>query len=182
MNRVPASAPVSGEVRLDAANLTPGPAPLNVGDVTAALQRRAPPPSGGRETCDRLVTGSAAQPVRAIAVTFLATQPVLRRAVDRGVNLIVTYEPTFYRHDDETDWLEGDPVFAKKRRFIAEHRLAIWRFHDACHALRPDPIAVGFAAALGWSAPAAGTLANGFEIAPCLARELNSSIAPVSCR
>jgi putative NIF3 family GTP cyclohydrolase 1 type 2 len=66
-------------------------------------------------------------------------------------NLVISHEPIYYNHLDETGFLEGDPVFEAKRRYLEENRLAVWRFHDHWHLHRPDGIATGFARKMGWS-------------------------------
>ena len=104
------------------------------------------------DTVDTLKTGDPQQKVNAIATTFLATSEVIEQAVERGANFIITHEPTFYNHTDETHWLGGDPVYEAKRRLIEEHHLAIWRFHDYLHTLQPDPTISGLFKALGWTA------------------------------
>ena len=62
---------------------------------------------------------------------MMATLDVLERAVERGDNLVITHEPTFYSHRDTIAVLEseGDKVLAAKRKYIADHGLIIWRFH-----------------------------------------------------
>lgn len=102
-------------------------------------------------TVDTLKTGDPQQKVQAVATTFLATTEVIERAIERGVNLIITHEPTFYGHTDETQWLEGDPVYEAKRRLIEEHHIAIWRFHDYLHSLQPDPTISGLLKTLDWT-------------------------------
>ena len=53
-----------------------------------------------KETCDKLKTGSMENEVHGIAVTFMATVEVIQKAIDAGVDLIITHEPTFYEHMD----------------------------------------------------------------------------------
>jgi len=103
------------------------------------------------ETIDTLKTGDAGQNVRAVAVTFMATYEVIEQAIQLGADLIITHEPTFYGHTDETDWLEHDPVYQAKRRLIDEYHIAIWRFHDYLHSLQPDPTMVGLLKRLDWA-------------------------------
>lgn len=103
------------------------------------------------DTVDTLKTGDPQQKVNAIATTFLATAEVIEQAIERDINLIITHEPTFYSHTDETHWLEGDPVYEAKCRLIEEHHLAIWRFHDYLHSLQPDPAISGLLKALEWT-------------------------------
>jgi putative NIF3 family GTP cyclohydrolase 1 type 2 len=104
------------------------------------------------ETVDTFKAGNPDTPVTGIAVTMMATYDVLRRAADSGKNLIITHEPTFYGHLDNTNELdkENDAVLATKQSFIAEHHLVVWRFHDHWHARRPDGIQTGMIRALGW--------------------------------
>ncbi|MEP7291707.1 MAG: Nif3-like dinuclear metal center hexameric protein [Chloroflexota bacterium] len=103
------------------------------------------------ETVDVVKTGDPSQGVTGIITTFLASQAVLERAVELGANFIITHEPVFYNHLDETDWLADDPVYLAKRKLIDEHGLVVWRFHDYWHRHKPDGIITGVAQALGWT-------------------------------
>jgi putative NIF3 family GTP cyclohydrolase 1 type 2 len=103
------------------------------------------------DTVDTLKTGDPGQQVQAVATTFLATAEVIQQAIERGINLIITHEPTFYGHRDETEWLQDDPVYEAKRHLIAEHQIAIWRFHDYLHTLQPDRTFTGLFKALDWT-------------------------------
>jgi len=104
------------------------------------------------QTVDTFKAGDPDTPVTGIATTMMATYDVLRRAAAAGDNLIITHEPTFYGHKDETAALatENDAVLAAKQAFIEEHHLVVWRFHDHWHARRPDGIQTGMIRALGW--------------------------------
>ena len=103
------------------------------------------------DTVDTLKTGDPNQKVTAIATTLMATHEAIEQAIELGANLIITHEPTFYNHLDETDWLKDDPVYRAKRQLIDEHNIAIWRFHDYLHSIKPDPTFVGLLHALGWT-------------------------------
>ncbi len=83
---------------------------------------------------------------------MMATFDVVQRAAASGNNLIITHEPTFYGHLDQTGELarEHDAVLAAKQAFIAQHHLVIWRFHDHWHERKPDGIQAGMIRALGW--------------------------------
>jgi putative NIF3 family GTP cyclohydrolase 1 type 2 len=106
------------------------------------------------DTVDVVKAGDPDRPVTGVVSTFLATYDVIDRAVQLGANLIITHEPTFYAHRDETAWLAGNAVYAAKRRLIDEAGVVIWRFHDYLHALEPDATVMGFLAALGWESHA----------------------------
>ena len=104
------------------------------------------------QTVDTFKAGDPDTPVTGIATTMMATYDVLQRAAAAGDNLIITHEPTFYGHLDQTADLakENDGVLAAKQAFIAEHHLVVWRFHDHWHARTPDGIQTGMIRALGW--------------------------------
>lgn len=104
------------------------------------------------ETVDTIKAGDPETPVTGIATTMMATFDVLKRAHAEGKNLVITHEPTFYSHQDKTDVFEkeNDPVWADKLKFITEHKMVVWRFHDHWHMRRPDGIMEGVLASLGW--------------------------------
>ncbi|MEJ7605280.1 MAG: Nif3-like dinuclear metal center hexameric protein [Bryobacteraceae bacterium] len=104
------------------------------------------------DTVDTIKAGNAETPVTGIATTVMATSDVLRRAAADGKNLVITHEPTFYSHQDKIDTLqkENDAVWADKEKFIREHKMIVWRFHDHWHLRRPDGILQGVLRSLGW--------------------------------
>ena len=104
-----------------------------------------------QDTVDTVKTGNPRQPAAGIVTTFLASYDVIEAAIAKGANFIITHEPTFYNHRDETDWLVDDPIYQAKRKLIDDHGLVIWRFHDYWHAHQPDGIMIGVLRALGWS-------------------------------
>ncbi len=105
-------------------------------------------------TVDVVKAGDPSLPVSGIVTTFLATRAVIERAIDLEANLVITHEPVFYSHEDQTDWLEDDPVYQAKRRLIDDHRIVVWRFHDYWHRNRPDGIYAGVLRELGWEVSA----------------------------
>jgi putative NIF3 family GTP cyclohydrolase 1 type 2 len=117
-------------------------------------------------TVDTFKAGDPNTPVRGIAVTMMATLDVLQRAAARGHNLVITHEPTFYSHRDELGPLEteNDPVVAAKKKFIADHGLVVWRFHDLPHMTQPDMITRGIVRALGWESSQRGDTARLFQV------------------
>lgn len=102
------------------------------------------------QTVDTFKAGDPDTPVTGIATSFMATLDVLQRAAAAGRNFIVSHEPTFYNHLDETKDLAADPVFRAKMDFIGKNKLVVWRFHDHWHARQPDAIYTAFAQLLGW--------------------------------
>ncbi len=102
------------------------------------------------QTVDTIKSGDPETPVTGIATTMMATYDVLQRAAAQGRNLVITHEPTFYSHLDSTEALKNDPVWQEKEKFIREHKMVVFRFHDHWHMRRPDGILQGMTNALGW--------------------------------
>ncbi len=101
-------------------------------------------------TVDTFKAGDPAQPLAGIATTFIATRAVIEKAASLGANLIIAHEPLFYNHEDKVDWLAEDPVYQSKRRLLEETRMAVWRFHDGWHTVRPDGVLEGLLRLLDW--------------------------------
>jgi putative NIF3 family GTP cyclohydrolase 1 type 2 len=102
------------------------------------------------QTVDTVKTGDPAQKTKGIVTTFMATRSVIEKTVQAGANLIITHEPTFWNHTDETEFLKNDPVYLSKRRLIDENKIVIWRCHDYWHSYKPDPVNTGLLKELGW--------------------------------
>ena len=103
------------------------------------------------DTVDTFKAGNPDTPVTGVAVTMMATMDVLQRASAKGLNFVITHEPTFYAHLDKPEGMsENDPVWAEKRAFIEKHGMVVWRFHDHWHMRKPDGIEAGMVRSLGW--------------------------------
>ena len=104
-----------------------------------------------KDTVDTFKAGNPDTVVTGVAVTMMATMNVLQRASAKGLNFVITHEPTFYAHLDTPEGIpESDPVWAEKRAFIEKHGLVVWRFHDHWHMRKPDGIEAGVVRVLGW--------------------------------
>jgi putative NIF3 family GTP cyclohydrolase 1 type 2 len=104
-----------------------------------------------KDTVDTFKAGNPDAPVTGVAVTMMATMDVLQRASAKGLNFVITHEPTFYAHLDTPEGIpESDAVWAEKRAFIEKHGMVVWRFHDHWHMRKPDGIEAGNVHALGW--------------------------------
>lgn len=139
-------------------------------EVVELIKRRVPALDAG--TVDTFKSGDPSEPVRGIVVTFMATWKVLEQAVALGANFVITHEPTYYNGSDETEWLEGDALYARKKAFIEKHGITIWRFHDGWHRHAPDGILVGMAKKLGWEVDPGSRTPNSFAIKPQSAKTL----------
>ncbi|MEM9719205.1 MAG: Nif3-like dinuclear metal center hexameric protein [Bacteroidota bacterium] len=104
------------------------------------------------KTVDTVKSGDPSVACSGIVCTFLATTEVIKQSIDKGANLIITHEPTYYNHWDETGWLENDPVYRYKRELLENNKVVVWRFHDYWHRHTPDGILTGFLQTMGWEA------------------------------
>jgi putative NIF3 family GTP cyclohydrolase 1 type 2 len=103
------------------------------------------------DTVDTIKSGRADQAVTGIITTMFATVSVIEQAVKLKANFIIAHEPTFYNHRDDPEWVKGNEVVKKKHALLEKHKLAVWRFHDYCHSLRPDAIRYGVVKKAGWT-------------------------------
>jgi putative NIF3 family GTP cyclohydrolase 1 type 2 len=101
-------------------------------------------------TIDVFKEGNPDSRVNGIVTTMFATMEVLKQAVAKNCNLIIVHEPLYYNHADATKMFQDDPVFLEKKKYINEHNLVIWRFHDYIHSMKPDGIELGVVEKLGW--------------------------------
>ncbi|MFP4520915.1 MAG: Nif3-like dinuclear metal center hexameric protein [Fibrobacterota bacterium] len=85
-----------------------------------------------------------------VAVTFCATAEIIEEAGKKGAGIIITHEPTFYNHQDNTEGMDFCPVVKKKKELLEKYGISIWRIHDRLHKSRPDIILDGVVKELGW--------------------------------
>ncbi len=134
------------------------------------------PGSRRNDTVDTFKSGNPTNICTGIVTTFLATAEVIKRTAELGANLIITHEPTYYNHLDETDWLEEDPVYQAKLSLIENHKIAIWRFHDYWHQHRPDGILQGFLELMNWTEYVDGEIDNICNIPEMTLQDLANTI------
>jgi putative NIF3 family GTP cyclohydrolase 1 type 2 len=102
------------------------------------------------QTVDNIIAGAVETPVKGIATTMMATLDVVQRAAASGKNMVITHEPTFYSHQDQTEQLLQDPTYQFKLDFLNKNNMVVFHFHDHWHGRRPDGIATGMIRELGW--------------------------------
>lgn len=103
----------------------------------------------GSKTVDTFKAGDPGSELKGIAVCMFADMETLKEAVQRNCNFIITHEPVYYNHADETSSYQEDPVFSQKMKYIKENNLIIFRFHDHIHKTNPDGISAGMVRKLG---------------------------------
>jgi putative NIF3 family GTP cyclohydrolase 1 type 2 len=102
------------------------------------------------DTVDTIKAGRGDKVVSGIVTTMFPTITVIEEAAKRGANFIVAHEPSFYNHRDDAPWATSTAVVKQKKQLLEKHDIAIWRFHDYCHALKPDAITYGVVKKADW--------------------------------
>jgi putative NIF3 family GTP cyclohydrolase 1 type 2 len=120
---------------------------IKVSDVLAAITSGMAPIDN---TVDGLLAGSLDTTVKGIAVTFLATQEIIEKARDMGVNLIISHEGIYFSHRDKRDQLGADQVYIDKSSLLEECGMSVIRCHDYIHRQLPDRVTKGLVRVLGW--------------------------------
>lgn len=104
-----------------------------------------------KQTVDTIKAGSADQKVTGIVTTMFATIPVIQQTARLGANFIIAHEPTFYNHTDDPNWaIPNNSIVEQKQALLKQHGIAVWRFHDYWHSIKPDGISYGVAKMAGW--------------------------------
>ena len=111
-------------------------------------------------TRDRFKFGGPDTVVTGIATTFMGTFEAITRASERGLNMIIPHEDTYWNDADNTTIAEADSlVYKTKIAFMAKHNIVIFRIHDHMHRQRPDFMFSGTAREVGLD-PATETAPN----------------------
>lgn len=129
---------------------------MKISEIISKISAFHPPVDESR-TCDTVKFGDPEQECTGIVTTVYASVEVIRRAAERGANLIICHEPLFYSHEDTVDWLEGNSVYGEKAALLASHNMVVWRDHDRIHGGSParirehmDMVFYGIMQELGW--------------------------------
>jgi putative NIF3 family GTP cyclohydrolase 1 type 2 len=102
--------------------------------------------------------GAAGSSVSGIAVTWTPTMDVLRRAVAKRQNLILSLEPPFWNgkaiegRPVAQEQLEPDATYKLKKAYLEQNRLSVVNVRDGWTARAEDGQLRGLSRALGWDA------------------------------
>jgi putative NIF3 family GTP cyclohydrolase 1 type 2 len=120
--------------------------------VSQVIERIIADVPGGKlnDTVDTLKSGSGDQVVTGIVATMFATVKVIQAAAKMKANFIITHEPTFYNHADDPNWVENNTTVKEKKELLDKYQIAVWRFHDYWHRMKPDGILHGFLLKTDW--------------------------------
>jgi putative NIF3 family GTP cyclohydrolase 1 type 2 len=141
------------------------PAAVNAAQISAAelqkflvSQTRLKP-----KTVDRFIIGNPDTVITKIGTCWMSDWKTCRKAVEAGVNVLVTHEPTFYTHwdlDEKASDYYAAPEYAKnlylsqvelKKKWINSNGLVIIRNHDTMDALKDWGIPFALGQFLGYS-------------------------------
>lgn len=122
-----------------------------VGEIMDAFIAQVP--NGPFEkTVDTIKVGSRETVVTGVVTTMFTTMEIIRKAIELKANLIIPHEPTFFSGQDDTDYLQKDPVFRAKYDLMEKNGITIWRNHDYVHRMQDDGVRIGVVENLGWQA------------------------------
>jgi putative NIF3 family GTP cyclohydrolase 1 type 2 len=114
-------------------------------------------------TVDRFIIGDPSTVIKKTGTCWMSDWKTCRKAVESGVNVLVTHEPTFYTHwdlDEKEDDYYGSSAYTKqlyleqvekKKRWINENGLVIIRNHDTLDSLKDNGIPFALGNFLGFS-------------------------------
>ena len=111
-----------------------------------------------------------------IAVTFQPTLAVLQSAAEKGLNMVICHEATFWEGFDAPQIMPDDGVRQAKEQFVAENGMAIWRLHDHLHRISPEPVFTALLRTLGWTPTSGGSGLPTVEIAPTTLGDLAAHV------
>jgi len=102
------------------------------------------------DTVDTIKSGNKDQRVTGIVTTMFATINVIKETARLNANFIIAHEPTFYNHADDKGWVAKNDILKKKEELLKHYDIAVWRFHDYWHTIRPDGILTGVLKMANW--------------------------------
>jgi len=100
---------------------------------------------------DTIKAGKPDTVVTGIVCTMFATMDIIAQAKKLGANFIIAHEPTFYNHTDDKNWVKKNDVLKDKLSTLDKDGIVVWRFHDYCHQIKPEPMSYGIAKRAGWT-------------------------------
>ena len=79
---------------------------------------------------DKFLAGDPEAEVRGIGVGWMPTLGTLEEARRRGANVFVTHEPLYLSDPDPAKFIGPDHPWVKKKAWLAETRMVVYRCHD----------------------------------------------------
>lgn len=121
---------------------------MNTNDIREHLLSKAPWVNP-EATVDTVKAGDPEKEIKSVAVGWMSTIDNLRLAHEKGCDLFITHEPTFWHHSADEQPLRAEPPGISKQKFLDETGLAILRVHDIWDPWPEIGIRDSWAAGLG---------------------------------
>lgn len=99
---------------------------------------------------DTFKMGDPETPVRGVASCFMSTFDVIKRAHEKGLNFVITHEPTIWTDADLLPPAMNDPLYKLKLEYVNDNKMVLWRTHDSWHKMQPEPMNAAQNKKLGW--------------------------------
>jgi putative NIF3 family GTP cyclohydrolase 1 type 2 len=126
---------------------------IKAGDIQAHLRSLNKGWIDLDQTVDTFKSGGPDVEVTGIAVGWMSYSWALKKALDMGMNMFITHEPTYFDHRDNNPSMFEIKAVADKRRFIEDSGIVILRCHDLWDRYPDIGITDGWAKLLGFSDP-----------------------------
>jgi putative NIF3 family GTP cyclohydrolase 1 type 2 len=120
---------------------------------------------------DTFKMGDPNTPVNAVASCFMATFDVIKRAHEKGLNFVITHEPTMWTDQDFLPPVQNDPLFKLKLEYVNDNKMIVWRTHDSLHKMRPEPMITAENKKLGWNKYTLADDAKTYQFPPATVRD-----------
>lgn len=102
------------------------------------------------KTVDTIKAGSPDLVVTGIVTTMFPTIDIINQAKKLNANFIIAHEPSFYNHTDDRDYVKQNETLVKKLALLEQYKITLWRCHDYCHSLKPEPMRYGIVKRADW--------------------------------
>jgi hypothetical protein len=144
-------------------------------EVVEQIKQHLNMPWDNKSYRDTFKAGDPKTPVNGIACCFMSTFDVLKRAQAKGLNFVITHEPTFWTDADSIDPIKTDPLYLEKLHFVEKNGMVVWRIHDHWHRVQPEPMTAANNQALGWPSDPANPRV--YKVPPTRLEDLGTHVA-----
>jgi len=125
-----------------------------IADKISAIMGPAWNPESYRDT---FKMGDPETQVNGVASCFMSTFDVIKRSNEKGLNFVITHEPTVWTDADLLPGVQNDPLYKLKLEYVNDNKMVIWRTHDSWHKMQPEPMNAAQNKKLGWDKYALAT-------------------------
>jgi len=126
---------------------------LTARDVDAHFRRVGTWVSWDEGTCDGFKHGDPDREVTGIAVGWQSMHSVLESAHDKGCNLFITHEPTFYSHMDDDEAMLATGPAQRKIAYLDRVGMTVYRCHDTWDVYPKNGVVDAWSRFLGLGEP-----------------------------